>query len=167
MEHKEMDFLTMYDLGLKRKRWNCVTLAMELLDRGRRISARSLQRYRTGEMFPTQETAELIMKALDVEATPDEIAKSLAISKKARHAHNPNDDKYIQRGLRLRIKKLSTNPDEDEASIQLRLKRRIQEVETTRPTMNRYVTDLIRADLENHILALGQTDTDEGDEDDE
>lgn len=159
-----MDFVEMFNMALKAKHWNCSMLAEDLKEKGYTTSSRSLQRYRTGEVVPNQDIAEAIMSALDSDATSDEIAIALAsTSKQKRHDYNSDANRYIQRGLRLSVAKLALNPGEDNATARNRLNERIKEVEPERPTLNRYVSDLICFDLKNHVLPVHEGN-EEGDD---
>lgn len=152
MSKKNGSFFTYYDLGLKRKRWNCVTLSQELQDRGVKISPRSLQRYRTGEMVPRFDNAKHIFQVLDIDATDDQIRKSLIVAGGEKDEWK-DDDGYLRKGIHIKLDKLSSNKNEDNASIMLRLEQRMKETQRyDRRNFNHYVQDLIKYDLDHHIL---------------
>lgn len=170
MENQGKGFLTIYDLGLKRKRWNCVTLSKEMADNGSQISARSLQRYRTGESRPSFAVAKEIFKALDIDATDDQIKKSLIYDSAGQKFPDENKE-FFSRGVRIRLSRLTSDPEEDEASILLRLKDRIQATQPTgRKSFNNYITELIHYDMDHHLLPVYDEvdedglDADEGDD---
>ena len=103
-------FFTIYDLGLKRKRWNCTTISKQLSEQeGIEISPRSLQRYRTKEMRPNFQVAKAIFKVLEIIATDEQISEMLEFARKEK-VQNYTASKYIERGVRIRTILLS---DED------------------------------------------------------
>lgn len=148
---KTNSFFEIYDLALKRKRWNCTKLSDELRERGFDISPRSLQRYRTKEMKPNTYTAKEILKALEIKMTDDELVKSLEIARSEK-IKNANESNCIERGVRIPYAKCSdtmTDIDKIKAAIDKRL---VETQGRKNPNFNKYLTDLIRYDLDNNIL---------------
>lgn len=148
---KTKSFFEIYDLALKRKKWNCTRLSNELRERGFDISSRSLQRYRRKEMKPSTYTAKEIMKALEIEMTDDKLIKSLEIARSEK-IKNVNDSNCIERGVRIPYAKCSdiiTDIDKIKALIDKRL---VDTQGPKNPNLNKYLTDLIRYDIDNNIL---------------
>lgn len=150
---KTTSFFKIYDLGLKRKRWNCTTLSDAMRDDGFNISPRSLQRYRTQEMRPNLNIAKEILKVLEIEMTDDEIAKSLEEAREER-IRNPQNVNFIERGVRIPYAGCSKELIGND-KIKMAIDARIAETQDKKnPNLNKYLTDLICYDVDHHILPL-------------
>lgn len=157
-------FFTIYDLGLKRKRLNCTTLSKQLSEQeGIEISPRSLQRYRTKEMRPNFQIAKAIFKVLEIVASDEQVSDMLEFAREEK-VQNYTASKYIERGVRIRTILLSDEerPEED---IIAKLKARIAQTQPDgHANFNRYITELIKYDMANHVLpdvATGETTIEE------
>lgn len=152
MNETAKSFFTIYDLGLKRKRWNCTTLSKQLSEQeGVEISPRSLQRYRTKEMRPNFQIAKSIFKVLEIKATDEQISDMLQFAKEEK-IQNYTASKYIERGVRIRTSLLS-DEDKPESEILEEMNARIAQTQAYgHCNFNRYVTELIKYDMEHHVL---------------
>ena len=139
------------DDGLIRKGWKCSDLHREMKKRGYEVKLRSLQRYRSQETKPGFKTTKQILECLDIEATDEMIEKLLENSEKSQD-YQFSKLRYIERGIRLKISRLSDKLD-DEGSILMALNDRMYSTQgLTKANFNRYVTMLIRKDIDEHIL---------------
>ena len=149
--YKTENFFVLYDYGLRRKRLSCRSLQKELEKRGTTISARALQRYKSREMIPDFRIAEAIFDVLELEASKQEIQESLDYAREMRE-YNYESTKYLERGIRLRISKLS-NRISDDAQIQMALSKRMAETQgVEKGNLNKYITMLIQYDIDNKVL---------------
>lgn len=152
MDKVKLDFFTAFDEGIKKKRTNCAKLA-ELLNTKYdfNITARSLQRYRIKEMCPDFLTAKKICEALELGFTDEEIDELLEEAKKHRD-YNFSDKRYLERTIHIRLDKLSDKYDDDNDII-LAIRQRIADTQPlAKGNFNRYISDLIRKDLAEHVL---------------
>lgn len=141
-------FYTLYEQGLTNKGYSCVQLHKKLAETGTDISERSLQRYRRKEMRPNAKNAKKILECLGIQISEEEVLKSLELAKEDKI--RIDNSQYIERGFRIPIKELS-DTDENVEDITRRLGQRILEIEGIE-NLNRYVTQLIKEDLNNHTL---------------
>lgn len=145
----EKSFFEIYDLGLKRKRWSCVKLSKELEKMGVDVSCRSLQRYRIKEMRPNAYVAEKIFECLNIAVSKDEVLRCLEIAREEK-IKKDTGNKYIERGFRIPVGEL--DPEcEDINDIKARYEQRVMETQGSM-NVNKYVTELIREDMKNHVL---------------
>lgn len=157
MSETKKSFFTIYDLGLKRKRWNCVTLSKHLSEeKNIELTPRSLQRYRTQEMRPQFAVAKAIFECLGIKATDAEISDSLEIAREEKTMSDTGIT-YLERGLRIRLSLLSDD-EKDNQEIMNMLHRRIEETQAgSQANFNRYVTELIKYDLKHRVLPQVET----------
>lgn len=147
----KISFFYLYEAGLSKKNWKCTTLFKEMKKKKKAfVTVRTLQRYRSREVLPNFNTAKAIYETLGIEATDEEVMQSLQEVQKRDLAYE--NSKYIDRNVRLRISRLSRKIVGN-ASIQMELNNRIRETQNgDRPNFNKYVSDLIQKDIDEHIL---------------
>lgn len=157
MNETAKSFFTIYDLGLKRKRWNCTTLSKQLSEQeGIEISPRSLQRYRTKEMRPNFQVAKAIFKVLEIKATDEQVSDMLEFAREEK-VQNYTASKYIERGVRIRTTLLS-DEEKPEAEILEEMNKRIAQTQPNgHANFNRYITELIKYDMAHHVLPEMET----------
>ena len=145
------NFFTVLEDGLQRNGWTCVRLFEEMKSKGYKITVRSLQRYRRQETKPNHKVAKWIFTCLGVDVPDTEIDTLLENCEKSAD-YEFGDARYIKRGIRLRVDRLSVALD-DETQILAALKKRIYDTqELDKPNLNRYLTMLIQKDIDEHIL---------------
>ncbi len=153
------NFFTIYDLALSRKQMNCSTLSKKLAaEESIEISPRSLQRYRTKEMRPNFQVAKAIFKVLEVNVTDEQIIDMLELAREEK-IKNYTASKYIERGVRIRTSLLSDEERPDAEIITAMNTRIAQTQPEDHCNFNRYITDLIKNDMKNHVLPTIETGT--------
>ena len=88
------------------------SLSIICAEEGKKISSRSIYRYKTGEHVPSLETCVFILKCLDEEASIEEIANCLVVSKDFRDTLKYNRKK-LQLNKNITIKFDEFNLDID------------------------------------------------------
>lgn len=145
------DIFRVLDEGLLRKGWKCTDLYRAMEEKGYDVNLRTLQRYRSQATKPNFKTAKQILECLDVEATDNEVQELLDNSERS-EGYQFSDLRYLERGIRIRISRMSDTLD-NEGSILLALKDRIAATQNLdKPNFNRYITMLIKKDIDEHIL---------------
>lgn len=151
------DFYTIFDNGLLiNNNMSCKKLAEELADNDIQISARSLQRWHNMTALPGNENAKIVIDFLYENEpfglpTDSQIKESLERAKQKKMPERSNESALIQT---IRINYASLFKEKKEPGIaQYLLQQRINETVGNSPgKYSRYITELIKKDLNQKIL---------------
>lgn len=148
---QEESFFDVYRMGLKTKGWTYTTLYNALYEKKHvRINMNILEHWGEKKMIPLLDNARVVLDVLDITATEDEIREMIS---KAYDEKVPNytDNRWLSENLRVFLPDLSE--DKSLEKIREELEERIYEMKSDEAkNFNNYVIELIKYDLENHIL---------------
>lgn len=150
------DFYTIFDNGLAMNDLSCRKLSENLEDEGYHISPRSLQRWHNRTALPGVENAKIVVKYLYKNFSHDlpsdeEIKECLERAKLKKMPESSNESALIAT-IRINYSTLFRKKIEP-GEAQFLLQERIKETVGNEPgKYSRYVTELIRKDLNQKIL---------------
>lgn len=160
-EEKEMgmpkrSFFDLYEQGLAENKMKCTDLWRAMGGESAPVTPRTLQRYYRRLQRPGFSVAKQIFAVLDPSLSDQKIADSLNGASKEKN-YKFSDEQYLRKEIRIRYDRLSDKTDDPNEIMQMIVSRMIDTQGLEHPNLNHYLTDLIREDLDHHVLQSTKT----------
>lgn len=160
-EEKEMgmpkrSFFDLYEQGLTAKKMKCTDLWRAMGGENAPVTPRTLQRYYRRLQRPEFPVAKKIFAVLNPSLSDQKIAESLKGASREKN-YKFSDGQYLKKDIRIRYDRLSDKTNDPNEIMQMIASRMIDTQGLDHPNLNHYLTDLIREDLDHHILPSTKT----------
>ena len=149
----EESFFDVYEMGLKTKGWTYTTLHNAIYEKKHvHISMGMLESWGEKRNVPSYQSAKVVLEVLDVTVTDEDILDMISCASDEK-VLNISGGKVLREKLNIFLPSLLKDKSLEE--IRDELEERIFETKIDgAKNFNDYVTELIKYDLENHILPL-------------